>query len=171
MNTLPSEEVAWVETRTFTPEEVAVLDDIDDDLKAAERKWKAENPNKSLKQEREWFEAGKTTRLPWNDIALQLEADNEKNAGAMTGFGTSFPTSPNKGDMFVRVDRLPTALYKFNGRDWIEVNKERTDQYAYDNAYIDHLIHKLGTGEYDADLLTDAEREQLAARLKAPDNG
>jgi hypothetical protein len=46
------------------------------------------------------------------------------------------------------------------------VDKELSDQHAYDTAYIDHLIAKIGSGEYDPDLLSDAEREQIENKLK-----
>jgi hypothetical protein len=65
----------------------------------------------------------------------------------------------------LRVDRLPSALYKYNGRNWIEIDKKLSDQYSYDTAYIDHLIAKIDSGEYDPDLLTDAEIEQIQQRF------
>ena len=64
------------------------------------------------------------------------------------------------------MDRLPTVLYKFNGRDWIEVDKETSTSYAYEDSYIDHLIARIGSGEYDPDLLSDTEREAIAQRLR-----
>jgi hypothetical protein len=97
-----------------------------------------------------------------------LEADNVDNkiTGEVRGFGTQFPASANKGDMFLRVDRLPSALYKFNGNIWIEVDKTLSDQHAYDDAYIDHLIEKIDTGEYDPELLSNAERDSIERRLQ-----
>ena len=83
----------------------------------------------------------------------------------MRGFGTSFPEDAVKGDMFLRVDQLPSVLYKFNGNLWIEVDKALSDQHAYDEAYIDHLIEKISTGEYDPELLSDAERDSIERRL------
>ena len=97
---------------------------------------------------------------------FQLESDDsirETNAG----FGTKFPSNPEKGDMFLRVDYLPTRLFKWNGQKWIPVDKEQTDQYAYHDAYIDHLIEKISTGEYDPEMLTDLERIQLEERLQS----
>ena len=35
--------------------------------------------------------------------------------------------------------------------------------------YIKHLIEKLGTGEYDPDLLNDAERTAIEEQLKKDD--
>jgi hypothetical protein len=109
-----------------------------------------------------WTNAG-----PMDRFDLGLTADNAPASavGEMRGFGASFPDNCNKGDMFLRVDQLPSALYKFNGTNWIEVDKKLSDQYLYDEAYIDHLIEKIGTGEYDPDLLSDAEREIIEKRL------
>jgi hypothetical protein len=99
---------------------------------------------------------------------MGLQADNEPHGptGEVKGFGTSFPVDSNKGDMFLRVDMLPTQLYKFNGVQWIAVDKGLTDNYAYDDAYIDHLIDKIDSGEYDLDLLSDAERDAIETKLK-----
>jgi hypothetical protein len=57
-------------------------------------------------------------------------------------------------------------LYKFNGRDWIEVDKQLNGSYVFDDAYIDHLIEGIGAGTYDPDLLSDSERDAIASRLK-----
>ena len=113
-------------------------------------------------QDGKWVNAG-----PMDQFDLGLAADNAPNSavGEMRGFGTSFPTTANKGDMFLRVDQLPSALYKFNGIDWIEVDKALSDQHAYDEAYIDHLIEKISTGEYDPELLSNAERDSIEQRL------
>jgi len=107
-----------------------------------------------------------TSRLK-TTVDLGLQADNApmQFAGEMRGFGSQFPAEPVKGDMFLRVDRLPTQLYKFNGQAWIEVDKELTDQHAYDDAYIDHLIEKIDSGEYDPELLSDSERDSIERRL------
>lgn len=110
----------------------------------------------------EWINAG-----PIDSFDLGLKADNVPQGitGEVRGFGTAFPTNPAKGDMFLRVDQLPSVLYKYNGQRWIEVDKALSDQHAWDDAYIDHLIDKIGTGEYDPDLLTDAERDRIEQRL------
>jgi hypothetical protein len=137
--------------------------------KEAERAWKAQNPNDTLKHHRQLFKEGKIDQLPWEDpeflrTTLGLVPDN-KPVGRLLGFGTQFPTTAVKGDMYLRVDRIPSALYKYNGNQWIEVNKTLSDQYAYDDAYIDHLISKIDSGEYDPELLSSAELEQITYRL------
>jgi hypothetical protein len=139
------------------------------------RAWKEQNPNDTIKHQERLLQSGFIDQLPWQDpdfqstvlAQMQLQADNTPpNAtGEMRGFGTAFPPAAIKGDMFLRVDQLPSVLYKFNGNIWIEVDKSLSDQHAYDEAYIDHLIEKISTGEYDSDLLSDAERNSIEQRL------
>lgn len=143
--------------------------------KRAERAWKIENPNDTLKRQRQLLKVGAIEQLPWLTPEFQkkvfgeisLEADNVPSAptGEVRGFGSQFPSRPTKGDMFLRVDRLPSALFKFNGSNWIEVDKTLSDNYAYDEAYIDHLIDKIASGEYDPDLLSESEKDHIADRL------
>jgi hypothetical protein len=80
---------------------------------------------------------------------------------SLTSFGTQFPKFAKKGSIFVRVDLLPNKVYKFNGDKWIEINKDLTDAYLYDEEYIRYLVAKIESGEYDVDLLSDNEREQI----------
>jgi hypothetical protein len=94
----------------------------------------------------------------------------EESTAVHVGFGTEFPSSPKRGDMFLRVDYLPSRLYKWNDKKWIEVDKEKTDQFAYDQMYIKHLIEKIDLGEYDIDLLTELEQEQIQRYLNDPTN-
>jgi hypothetical protein len=68
--------------------------------------------------------------------------------------------------MWVLTGQLPTQLYKFNGTKWIATDKALSDAYSYNQSYIDFLIQRIGTGEYDPELLTDAERSQIESRLK-----
>jgi len=143
-----------------------VPDPVSDEEKLAMREWKANNPNTTLKEQRRLYDLGLINELPWN-ANLGLQADNEPSVtGQVRGFGIEFPTDARKGDQFLRVDVLPTRLYKYNGTKWIEVDKNYSDQYAFDTAYIDHLITKIESGEYDPELLSDAERDQVTNRLK-----
>ena len=97
-------------------------------------------------------------------IGLKADAESyESNSG----FGTSFPVSPNKGDTFLRVDSLPTKLFKFNGIKWIELDKERSSSYSYNDEYIRYLMNMIESGQYDTELLTDTEREQVEELIKA----
>jgi hypothetical protein len=149
--------------------EYQVFEDVDEDLddndplKAAIKQWKDENPNSTLKEERYKLARGKIDELPW----MSLLADNDNLGRApLTGFGIVFPDTAVKGDIFMRVDRMPNVLYKYNGQNWIIVDKNLTDNYTYDDVYIEHLIAQLTSGEYDPDLLSDAEADAIARRVK-----
>ena len=97
-------------------------------------------------------------------------AYNIESTQSRSDFGTTFPTTATKGDMFLRVDYLPNKLFKFNGQKWIEVDKSRTDSYTYDEQYILFLIEKLQSGEYDLDQLSASEQELVEEKLKQISN-
>lgn len=155
-----------------------------DQHKQIMRAWKEANPNETFKKYRLMKQAGEIDTLPWDEESfvsmfilnekeltnytrdLELVADNVPPVlSTVTGFGTSLPDEAKKGDLFLRIDKLPTVLYKYNGSGWIAVDKNSTDSYVYDDAYIDYLIERIGQGQYDPDLLSDAEREQIALKL------
>ena len=87
-----------------------------------------------------------------------------------SSFGTKFPDVANKGDIFVRVDVLPNKVYKFDGRNWIQTNKEASSTYLYNTKYVEYLIDMLAKGEYDAELLSENERIQIEDYLKIQKN-
>jgi hypothetical protein len=152
-------------------EEVINNVSVDDDneapeIKEAMRRWKEANPGDTLKHQRVLLDQGKIQELPW----MQLVADNQNPNEIKSGFGTRFPDNPARGDVFVRVDQLPSTLYKFNGNTWIQVDKTLTDHYTYDTAYINHLIDKISSGELDIDLLSEGEREQITHQLQLRTN-
>jgi hypothetical protein len=107
------------------------------------------------------------------DVNLAPVADNvpELKSAPKSSFGTAFPGDPAKGDLYLRTDYLPTRLFKFNGDLWIELEKAKTDSYVYDDAYINYLISKIDSGEYDSEDLNDAEREQIRDFLEKRDAG
>jgi len=85
---------------------------------------------------------------------------------ASAGFGDRFPTEPQKGDMFVRTDFLPSKVFKFNGNKWIEVDKNNTDTYVFNDEYVRHLVEQLSKGEIEIDQLSDIEKEEVKRILK-----
>ena len=148
-----------LEPMVYKPELAADYDDDEDDdpeIKAAIKQWKLTNPWDTIKHQRNMLARGEINELPWIKYLHN----------PTSSFGVEFPLNPSKGDSFVRTDRIPSVLYKFNNRRWIEVDKNTTDNYTYDTAYIDYLIEMIGKGTYDADLLTAAEQEQIAVRLQ-----
>jgi hypothetical protein len=111
--------------------------------------------------------AGIIDELPWKQYIEASEEDLEQFT--KSNFGTEFPGNPIKGDTYVRVDSLPSKLYRWNNATWIEINKDTTDVFSYNDEYISYLIEKLGSGEYDPELLNDAERSQIELQLKSQD--
>jgi hypothetical protein len=94
---------------------------------------------------------------------LKLVADSARESS--TGFGTTFPGLAKKGDTFVRVDLLPNKVYKFDGSRWIGINKNQSTSYLYDQEYIRYLVEKIEKGEYDIELLSDIEKQQIEEYL------
>jgi hypothetical protein len=91
------------------------------------------------------------------DLFLQVDSGNQPS----TNFGISFPQFAKKGDTFVRVDSLPNRVFKFSGTKWIEINKDQTSTYLYDEEYVKYLVNKIEVGEYDVELLTESEKLQI----------
>jgi hypothetical protein len=175
-NVLAGLDSMWSRTKKIflkdTEAEHAPLNKLEEDQydpaeKEARRRWKEDNPYDTIHHQERLYAAGKISRLPWHESELVADNLPQGHQGEVKGFGTTFPADPVKGDMFLRVDQLPSALYKFNGANWIEVDKALSDQHAYDDAYIEHLIAKISSGEYDPDLLSDAERDRIEQKLKS----
>jgi hypothetical protein len=103
--------------------------------------------------------------LPVMTKVASLTPDDNFPLGGNASFGTTFPANPIKGDLFLRVDYMPSKLFKWVG-NWIEMDKAASDTYAYDQEYIKLLIDKVNTGEYDVDDLSQLEQDQIADYLK-----
>jgi hypothetical protein len=101
---------------------------------------------------------------------FSVKVDNTGNYKVSSNFGTTFPKIAAKGDIFVRVDINPNRVYKFDGYKWIEINKESSQSYLYDQEYIKFLIEKIGSGEYDLDSFSDAEKAEIEVYLKGTQN-
>lgn len=119
--------------------------------------------------------SGEVFRYMYPDLAKKLEAklqaDNVPAAEQVkSNFGLQFPDKPTKGDLFLRVDITPNKLFKYNGSKWIEVDKSKTDSYTYNEEYIQFLINKLQSGEYDLDQLTATEQELVAEQIQKTNN-
>jgi hypothetical protein len=97
-----------------------------------------------------------------------FEAKPDNTTVIQSGFGSMFPNDSNvkRGDMFLRTDYLPSRLFKFNGDTWIETSKTLSNSYVYDTKYVEYLIDKLQTGEYELEDLEDQEQEQIRDYLQ-----
>ena len=95
---------------------------------------------------------------------LKIVADS--GTSVSVNFGTVFPKYAKRGDLLTRVDSLPNRVYKFDGTRWLEVNKENSISYLTQTKYVEYLINKISTGEYDPELLTDAENQAITEFIK-----
>lgn len=126
-------------------------------VKEAKRQWKADNPDKTLKEQRQLLAQGLIDHLPWETYLSETEH---------VPFGQVLPDNAVKGYQFMHTGYIPSKLFKYNGTKWIEVDKSLTDSYAYNSDYIEYLMDKIVTGEYDPELLSPAEQEQIELKLK-----
>jgi hypothetical protein len=99
-----------------------------------------------------------------------FSAKADVNNQNKTGYGTQFPKMAVKGDIFVRVDVLPNRVFKFDGKKWLEQNKTMTQSYLYNKDYIEFLVERISSGEYDLDVLSDDEKAEIEAYLKSNQN-
>ena len=69
--------------------------------------------------------------------------------------------------MFLKVDSRPNKLFKWNGRKWIEIDRQRVnDTLVYDPTYIDYVIDQVRRGLREYDDLSDIEKSQIVARIR-----
>ena len=159
VNQVPITDTAEKKTDQSLDEE----DDVNEpaSVKEAKKNWKADHPGHTLKEQKRLLATGAIDKLPWEEYLVPLvEADNDVR------FGNQWPENVAKGAMFLNTTHYPTKLFKYNGSKWIEVDKNLSDNYVYNDAYINYLMDKISTGEYDIDMLSDAERIQIETRLK-----
>ena len=99
-------------------------------------------------------------------LAPQADFDPFTQKGSAT-FGTAWPSHPAKGDLFLKVDSKPNKLYKWNGRKWIEIDRQRVnDTLVYDRSYIDYVIDQVRRGLREYEDLSEIEKSQVVARIR-----
>lgn len=99
---------------------------------------------------------------------LGPHADNAPTTSikSRASFGTQFPEEPLKGDVFLHVGTVPSKLFKYNGSNWIQVDKTIADSYTYDEEYLKYLVGNISKGIISTDDLTPSEQEQVEEYLK-----
>ena len=103
-------------------------------------------------------------------VRNQPVAEPDFDLGDVSGasFGSTWPSNPTKGQLFLKVDTLPNKLYKWNGRKWIEVDIARIeDTLAYDEEYIKWLIGEVKHGRKEYEELSDIEQSQIKSYIRA----
>jgi len=144
---------------------VAVTDSIDSDInennetleeKEAQRIWKQVNPLKTLKEQRDKFDAGILKELPWQSLITPLHVEQ---------FGQHFPVMAHDGQLFCRIDKKPTMIYKFYQDNWVEIDPTHKHYYSFGNDYLDWLINELAHDNYDQESLTKNEKQGIKDKL------
>jgi hypothetical protein len=98
--------------------------------------------------------------------SVDHSADNELTpTETVATFGTAFPTTPNRGDLFLKVDQLPNRQYKWNGRKWIELDQKAVDRYMSNDEYLQFLLEMVRVREYHLDDLSSVERDYVIDNL------
>ena len=165
-NLLEEQNRAGMERNFVLTNEVIQLQDLVTELEAARNveRERANNLEARLSDQTLVSDFEALVQVP--DLTPMADNVVELRTAPDSSFGTEFPATANKGDLFLRTDYLPTKLFKYNGATWFELDKANTDSYSYNDQYIEYLIEKLKSGEYDTDDITEAEHEQIAQYLQ-----
>ena len=93
---------------------------------------------------------------------LKAAADNDDDDDEIppATFGSAFPDDAKSGQLFTKTDVFPHTLYKYNGKKWIEVDKDGTDSYLTEE-YVRHLVEAVAKGETELEDLTDQEKQEM----------
>ena len=106
-----------------------------------------------------------------DQLSPQVDTFDPFTKKGTASFGTAWPVNPAKGDLFLKVDSKPNKLYKWNGRKWIEIDRQRVnDTLVYDSAYIDYVIDQVRRGHKDYEELSEIEKNQIVARIRDQDS-
>ena len=81
-------------------------------------------------------------------------------------FGKLLPTEGTTGQLFVQNSATGLRVFKWNGNNWISVDKIQNDSYLLDDPVTDGIITSLASGELDWEFLTDKEQAAIEPLLK-----
>jgi hypothetical protein len=87
--------------------------------------------------------------------------------GSPVRSGIEFPLNASLGNMFLGTNSIPSNLFIFNGTNWNQIDKNLLNYTAYSHEYIKTIIKQVGNGEYNPELLNEAEKihiEELLGR-------
>jgi hypothetical protein len=105
------------------------------------------------------YEGKSISRQALKELKPELFVDIENK---INNFGSAFPKYADKNEIFIRIDLLPTRVFKFNGNIWEEIEKSNK---VLNMEYIKFLISKIDCGEYDISLISDEEKNLITEYL------
>ena len=90
---------------------------------------------------------------------LKLDFDREVKSGP------EWPVQHQIGLMYLRTDETPTQLYISDGEHWNKIDKNVLNHDAYSHEYTKALIKRVGSGDYNPELLNEAEKRHIEELL------
>ena len=100
------------------------------------------------------------------EIRPDLIVSERDRDAPIINFDTKFPYEAVLGEIFIKVDCVPHATYKFNGKKWLPINKNQNTTYLQSHNYLRYLIKKIELEEYDINVLTASEQDEISEYLK-----
>ena len=101
-------------------------------------------------------------------VRNQPGAEPDFDLGDVSGasFGTTWPTNPTKGQLFLKTDTTPYTLYKWNNKKWIEIDRNTVDEtLAYDRKYIEFTVNEVKAGRQEYENLSSIQQNQVKAYI------
>jgi biopolymer transport protein ExbB/TolQ len=99
------------------------------------------------------------------DALISSHPELELDLKAPIEHGKNYPVDPEEGKLYIKSDLLPTKLMRFNGKNWDSVDKNILSTSAYSDAYINELIYKIASSEYNPELLNENEKARIEELL------
>jgi hypothetical protein len=81
-------------------------------------------------------------------------------------FGKKPPETGEIGQLFVQCSATGLSVLKWNGDEWLPVDKQQNDSYLLDDPVTDGIITMLATGDLAWEALTPKEQEAIEPLLK-----
>jgi len=102
--------------------------------------------------------------VPKNESVKPIGPDLDVTMNS-SSFGTEFPAEAIENDYFLRVDFLPSRLYRYGKGKWLEVDKETEKNVSFDTQYIEYLIERIDSNELALEELSASEQQQITSYL------
>lgn len=100
-------------------------------------------------------------KLYRDDALYQTNPDLNFNIVSNVRFGNKYLSNAQEGELFIRIDMLPTQVFRFNGVNWDAIDKSLIGPSAYSDDYINALINLIASNEYNPELLNKAEKKHI----------
>jgi hypothetical protein len=159
------EKLVEVPVETIKEVEVEKIVEVEDQEKITELANEVENLLTTIDLQNKKIKQLESTR---SSVRNQPSAEPDFDLGDVSGasFGTTWPTSPTKGQLFLKTDTNPYTLYKWNSKKWIEIDRETVDEtLAYDRKYIEFIVNEIKAGRQEYENLSSIQQNQVKAYI------